>query len=72
MNQEIVADSELTPQQRFALGAIYHRPLSFPDRWPNLLTYREFRKSVQRGSDCVLVPWCGMWLGIESDGYTHS
>ena len=20
----------------------------------------------------LMVPWCGMWLGIETDGYTHS
>lgn len=38
-------------------------------------TYREFRKTVQPyydGSGCVMVKWCGMWLGIETDGYTHS
>jgi len=21
---------------------------------------------------CVMLPWCGMWLGIEPDGHTHS
>ena len=21
---------------------------------------------------CILVPWCGMMLGIETDGYCHS
>lgn len=21
---------------------------------------------------CILVPWCGMVVGIEDDGYTHS
>lgn len=21
---------------------------------------------------CIMVPWCGMLLGIERDGYTHS
>jgi hypothetical protein len=39
------------------------------------LTYRQFRKTVQPyfgGDPCVLVPWAGMWLGIEADGYTHS
>ena len=35
-------------------------------------TYREFRKTVQQGYDCLMVEWCGMWLGIESDGHTHS
>ena len=36
------------------------------------LSYRQFRKTVQPGWDCVMVKWCGMWLGIERDGYTHS
>lgn len=35
-------------------------------------TYREFRKSVVHSFGCLMLPWCGMWLGIESDGYTHS
>jgi hypothetical protein len=36
--------------------------------------YRAFRKTVVPfvGDDCVMVPWAGMWLGIETDGYTHS
>ena len=39
------------------------------------LTYRELRQRVQptfTNDDCVMVHWCGMWLGIETDGYTHS
>jgi hypothetical protein len=24
------------------------------------------------GYGAALVPWCGMWLGIEKDGHTHS
>lgn len=36
------------------------------------MTYRQFRKTVSEGYDCLMVQWCGMWLGIESDGYTHS
>ena len=37
-------------------------------------TYLEFRRSVQQSfyDDCIMVQWCGMWLGIETDGYTHS
>lgn len=38
----------------------------------NGMTFLQFRRSVQSGWDCVMVQWCGMWLGIESDGYTHS
>lgn len=37
--------------------------------------WRKFRRSVQAYFDksgCVMVPWQGMWLGIETDGYTHS
>lgn len=35
-------------------------------------TYRQFRKSVMAGWDCLVVRWAGMTLGIEKDGYTHS
>lgn len=38
------------------------------------MTYLQFRRTVQFAfySDCAMVQWCGMWLGIERDGYTHS
>ena len=38
------------------------------------LQYRRFRKTVRPffGDTCIMVPWAGMWLGIETDGYTHS
>lgn len=40
------------------------------------VTYREFRATIQpmfmRDEGGILVKWCGMWLGIESDGYCHS
>jgi hypothetical protein len=36
------------------------------------MSYRQFRATVQTGFDCIMVQWCGMWLGIELDGYTHS
>lgn len=36
-------------------------------------TYREFRRRVHGSfDDAVMLPWCGMWLGIETDGHTHS
>jgi hypothetical protein len=49
--------------------------------WTGLVTampstaYRNFRRQAQPswdGSGCVMLPWHGMWLGIETDGYTHS
>ena len=36
------------------------------------LSYLQFRRTVGFGYDCAMVQWCGMWLGIELDGYTHS
>lgn len=35
-------------------------------------SYLQFRRRVVRGYDCIMLQWCGMWLGIEPDGYTHS
>lgn len=37
-----------------------------------VMTYRQFRKLAFVSFGALMVPWCGMWLGIESDGYTHS
>ena len=73
----------LTRDQRVALKSLYDRG---EVRQPvadgrgviigtRILGYRDFRKTVQGmfGSDpCVLVPWCGMMIGIEADGYVHS
>ena len=39
------------------------------------LSYRAFRKlaiPVTAADGAVALPWCGMWLCIEADGYTHS
>ena len=39
------------------------------------LTYLEFRRTVKPTFGCdgaIIVPWCGMFLGIETDGYCHS
>ena len=32
------------------------------------LTYRQFRRWVSPGPGCIMVRWCGMYLGIEPDG----
>ena len=62
----------ITKEQRTALKRIYDRDQnSDQPTWNN---YREFRRTVQYASydSCIMVPWSGMWLGIEKDGYTHS
>jgi len=70
----------LTKPQRQALKQIYDRGplmrngtmLVTPDLNTNPLTYREFRRHVRSCFDYIMIPWQGMWLGIERDGYTHS
>jgi hypothetical protein len=51
-----------------ALLAVYNRDRSVAR------SYHAFRKTARMACaiDCLMVPWCGMWLGIEPDGYTHS
>ena len=56
----------LTRVQRLAVRRVYLRSA---DNAPN---YRAFRRRVQPGWGCIMLQWCGMWLGIEPDGYTHS
>ena len=56
----------ITKLQRKAIAKLYHRMETKPG------TYRDFRKTVLHGHDCLMVQWCGMWIGIEADGYTHS
>lgn len=61
-----------TKAQRIALKKVYERTVE--DIHPSLrMGYREWRKHlVFPGPDCIMVKFCGMWLGIEKDGYTHS
>lgn len=59
-----------TKAQRKALKRVYLRQVE--TRADPGLVYREFRKMVEPGPGCIMVPFAGMWLGIEPDGYTHS
>jgi len=54
----------LTKPQRLALKTVFLRTTG--------TNYRAFRRTVVPGRDYVMVPFAGMWLGIERDGYTHS
>jgi len=62
--------SVITREQR---EAIYRKYQQSPD---GTASYREFRKRVigpiYASDPCLMLSWCGMWLGIEVDGYTHS
>ena len=71
---------KLTKAQRLALKRVYDRTpinhsyhaITKPSLMDSAIGYRAFRKAVQPGYDCIMIRWCGMWLGIERDGYTHS
>lgn len=68
---------KLTRPQRVALKGLYTRMVddTRPSLEKRLPTYRGFRRTVKPiffGDGAVIVPWCGMWVGIELDGYTHS
>ena len=62
-----MTDPKMTPEQLQALRRAYDRTTG--------VNYVVFMASVQGtfGMDgAVVVPWCGMFLAIEKDGYTHS
>lgn len=58
----------LTDKQRDALKILYHRDKN------GAANFLEFIKPAHESNlmGCVMVPWCGMQVGIETDGYTHS
>jgi hypothetical protein len=58
---------KITKEQQVALKQVF-------DRTPLGLTYLQFRRTAFHWQhiNCVMVPWGGMILGIERDGYTHS
>ena len=58
---------KITKEQQAALKQVF-------DRTPLGLTYLQFRRTAFHWQhiNCVMVPWCGIILGIEQDGHTHS
>lgn len=65
----------LTKEQRKALWGVFLRTQPEMREGVTMLvdSYRQFRRAVKYGFDgVVMVPFAGMWLGIERDGYTHS
>jgi hypothetical protein len=71
----------LTRKQRLALKRVFDRKPIYPYVSPEEreqgvgaipLTYRQFRRGVIYDRDYVGIVWCGMFVGIEKDGYTHT
>ena len=63
---------ELTVAQAIALARVYLRPLGAGHDEKNEQAFNVFLQTVTMGPGCVMVPWAGMYLGIEPDGYVHS
>ena len=60
-----------TRAQREAMGRLYLRTVN---EIPAPQSYLKWRRNVvnDRLCGCLMVPFFGMWCGIEPDGYTHS
>ena len=56
---------------RQQLEALYRLFCRDPDGSQSFLEFRR-RDIPSLIGDYYMIPWCGMWLGIEPDGYTHS
>ena len=57
----------ITRKQAEAVKSVYQRGTD--------MAYTAFRRQLSRTIGCdgaVALPWCGMWLCIETDGYIHS
>ena len=66
--------SALTRAQREGVYRLYLRAADPQCRTRYLGTYRQFRRASRYDCllGCVMVPFAGMLVGIEPDGYAHS
>lgn len=65
-----IGQLQITAEQLRSLRRKYEQGTDGAKSFEEFLT-RVTSRGV--GTDSYLfLPWCGMWLGIETDGYTHS
>lgn len=58
---------------REQLSSLRHKYEQHPDGAASFEEFKNRAKPGGVGTDrYVLIHWCGMWLGIEPDGHTHS
>lgn len=67
----------LTKEQRRALWRVFIRKHPYINELrpaDRRALYRKFRRQAvpELCGPAVMIPFAGMWLGIEKDGYTHS
>lgn len=61
--------AEITDAQRRALYEVWQRKTNNPqDAWDIFAAKAWYSATLES----LMVPWCGMVLGIEKDGYVHS
>jgi hypothetical protein len=65
-----IGQFEITADQLRALGRKYEQAAD------GASSFEEFLTRISPGGigsdQYIFLHWCGMWLGIETDGYTHS
>ena len=57
---------------RKQMEAIHRKYQQSPDGATSYLAFRRRVQPLVGDNACAIMQWCGMWLGIEPDGYTHS
>ena len=59
---------KITAEQRKSIHALFLRN---PD---GANSYKELRQRAvpELCGPAVMLPWCGMWVGIEKDGHRHT
>ncbi len=62
----VVVPEWMTPEQVEAIGRLYKRSSD------GAVNQAAFFHRVQNYGDYCGLGWCGMFIGIEKDGYTHS
>lgn len=64
----------MNKQEQYAMAKLFARQRGVTQPHPGLFReYRAFRRTARyTHMGCWLVPWCGMIVGIERDGYTHT
>lgn len=60
--------TKLTKEQQRSLKVLWERSSD------GAKGYIEFRRRIHMAfnDSCAMIHWCGMWVGIEEDGYRHT
>lgn len=65
--------NSLTDKQRMAIVTLHAKWANLhPHQCPDFEDFKHSVTPVIGGDGAVSVPWCGMYLCVEPDGYAHS